>query len=152
MLYYLGNARTRDQYDEMVRLEEEGICIFCPDHLGHEGGKEIIAANDTWSLVFNDYPYPATLHHVMLIPKQHVTKLTELSAQSQRGYWDILQKAAERYGPDYFVLASRNGNPRYTGATIAHLHMQFIVGDPDADERVIVVASSKPSDNGPPPA
>ena len=88
----------------------------------------------------------------MLIPKQHVTKLTDLSSQSQHGYWDILKKTANLYGLDYFVLASRNGNPEYTGATIMHLHMQFIVGDPKAEERVIVVASSKPNDDSPPPA
>ena len=150
-LYFLDNARSKDQYDEMVRLEAEGVCIFCPEHVEAPGGKEVFLENRLWWLMKNDYPYPGTLQHMLLVPKDHVASLTEISEASQRAYWDILQKTAKKYGSEYFVLASRNGNPRGTGATIVHLHMQFIVADPNSDVPVAIYASSKPG-KGPPSA
>jgi ATP adenylyltransferase len=150
-LYFLNNARTKNQYEEMVRLEAEGVCIFCPEHVERRGGKEVFLQNDTWWLMQNDYPYAGTRRHMLLVPKQHVVSMTELSPESQQGFWDILRRTAKAWGPDYFVLASRNGSPSGTGATIMHFHMQFIVADPNSEVPVAIYASSKPS-KGPPSA
>ena len=35
-LYYLGNARSEDQRQEMIALEAAGICIFCPSAYSHD--------------------------------------------------------------------------------------------------------------------
>lgn len=130
MLYYPDNARTEDQRSEMIRLEAAASCLFCPEGLV-ENGREIVVANETWSVMRNEYPYPGTLHHLLLLPQEHVTKMTDLSVASQQGFWDILKSAEELFGPDYFVLGVRNGEMSGTGSTIAHLHVQFIVSDPN---------------------
>ncbi|MEO7617647.1 MAG: HIT family protein, partial [Candidatus Saccharibacteria bacterium] len=61
--YYLGNARTQAQHDEMVALEADKLCLFCPEGVAARG-KSIIWENDFWIVTDNDYPYPHTLHHL----------------------------------------------------------------------------------------
>lgn len=161
-LYYLGNARSDVQRQEMVALEAAGLCIFCPSSytrssqrqklLEHEHGsswmKEVVLETETWVVLRNEYPYPGALHHLMLVPKEHVTRQTDLSADAKAGYWEILDLLVAHLGSDYFVLGSRNGDLRFTGGTIAHLHIQVIVGDPDNyQEPVRFYASSVPSHN-----
>ncbi len=158
-LYYLGNARSEKQKQEMVALQAAGICIFCPDAysrveerevlLEYPGGvslkKQVLFENSTWAVLRNEYPYPGTSRHVMLVPKEHVTRQDQLSPVAQDGYWEILRAAAARFGPDYYALGSRNGEMRFTAATIAHVHIQFIVGDPDNQgDPVMLFVSSRP--------
>lgn len=151
MLYYLGNARSKEQYIEMVQLEKDGICIFCPEHVTKEGKKFIILSNDNWVLVKNDYPYPGTKYHYLMLPKDHVSMMTELEPSAQSDFWELLDQAVHMFTLTYWGLASRNGDPMYTGATIRHLHFHLIVADPDhKGPAVAVYLSSVPSDNPPP--
>lgn len=164
-LYYLGNARTPEQHAEMVALEAAGICIFCPSSysypksedeprevlLDYPDGpsykKQVLLANGTWAILRNEYPYDGTKEHALLVPSEHVTRMDQLSSRSQAGFWEILDGAAMMFGRNYYVLGARNGDMRYTGATIAHLHIQFIVGDPDNQgEPVKLYVSSRPPD------
>ena len=41
-LYYLENARTSEQRDEMRRLEAEGKCLFCPAYLETQSGQRVL--------------------------------------------------------------------------------------------------------------
>ncbi len=153
MLYYLPNARSPEQRAEMVRLESEGVCIFCPQHYGREGGKVILHANDTWSVAANDYPYSGTKHHLLLLPHDHVTSMAELSPAARDGFWEILDRVRDDFGLDYFGLGSRNGDPRFTGATIMHLHVHIIVADPDyLGAAIALYLSSNPQLNAAPPS
>lgn len=150
--YYLPNARTRAQYEEMVGLESEGVCIFCPEHYGRNSGKVILLENKSWSVAANDYPYTGTAHHLLLLPHEHVTSMLDLSTVSRGDFWDILDLVDTSYGLTYFGLASRNGDPRFTGATINHLHVHIIVGDPSyAGDSIAFYLSSNPDLNSGPP-
>ena len=99
----------------------------------------------------NDYPYVGTVQHFLLVPREHVSALTELSGDSQLGFWNALEYVARTYNLEYYGLACRNGDMRFSGATIAHLHIHVIVGDPaNEGPAVAVYLSSVPSTNSSP--
>jgi diadenosine tetraphosphate (Ap4A) HIT family hydrolase len=141
-LYHLGNHRGDEQYAEMVRLEGEGICIFCPAHQ-----KDVVHRGDGWTVLRNDFPYRGTVHHLLLVPDQHVTDLVDLDSQAQRGFWTALRWARETYTLSYYGIGARNGDPSRTGGTIYHLHIHLVVGDVDdpGHEPVRMKLSSRPA-------
>lgn len=142
-LYYLGNARGPAQYDEMVRLEEEGLCLFCPDGLKRTE-KVVISANEHCSLTYNDYPYPNTQLHFLLVPKRHVIDVTQLVLAELDAMIRLICFAQAEFEFEAYGLAARNGDPAYTGGTIRHLHFHLVVGDPTATDPVKVKLSSRP--------
>lgn len=145
-LYYLGNARSQEQYDEMVRLEAAGECLFCPERLYPPVTDRVLLRNAEWAVVRNDFPYPGTSHHYMLIPRLHVERLNDLSVEAFAALHEILREFVEDLGLEYYGLGSRNGDPAHTGGTIRHLHLHLIVGDSQNEgEPVRLVLSSRPS-------
>jgi ATP adenylyltransferase len=130
-LYHLDNSRGDQQTAYMRRLAADGICIFCPEHLVADPEQEIIHRTECWIVTPNKFPYTGTKLHLMLVPDEHVTDLLDLSPAAQQDFWTALGWIRERYGLTYYGLGARNGDCRYTGGTIAHVHVHVIVGDPD---------------------
>jgi ATP adenylyltransferase len=140
--YYLGNSRGDLQSDDMRRLEAEGRCLFCP-------GQEPLAVlhkTPQWTIVPNRFPYRGTRLHLMLVPDEHVVDMIDLSPAAREDFWSALAWIRERYDLTYYGLAARNGDPRFTGGTIRHLHIHVVVGDvEDPDfEPIRVRMSSRP--------
>lgn len=145
-LYYLGNHRTADQLDEMRRLEAEGTCIFCP------GGPEGVDADtllrlDHWVVRPNAYPYRGTRLHLLLVPYQHVTDLLDLGEDALAEFWVAARWVRETYQLTFYGLGARCGDCAYTGGTIAHAHVHFVVGDVEAADHtpVRLKLSSRPA-------
>jgi dihydrofolate reductase/diadenosine tetraphosphate (Ap4A) HIT family hydrolase len=137
--YYLENSRGEAQSDDMRRLEAEGRCLFCP-------GQDTVAAihrTPQWTVVPNRFPYRGTKLHLLLVPDEHVT---DLSPAAQADFWSALAWVRDHYALTYYGLAVRNGDPRFTGGTIRHLHVHLLVGDVDDPEAdfVRVKLSSRP--------
>jgi ATP adenylyltransferase len=140
--YYLENSRGEAQSDDMRRLEAEGRCLFCP-------GQEALAVvhrTPQWTIVPNRFPYRGTKLHLLLIPDEHVTDMADLSAAARADFWTALAWVREQYSLTYYGIAIRNGDPRFTGGTIRHLHVHLVVGDVDDPEAdfVRVKLSSRP--------
>jgi diadenosine tetraphosphate (Ap4A) HIT family hydrolase len=150
-LYYLDNSRGPEQTDEMVRLEAAGICIFCPEHLAQGGTKPILYQEGGWTVTTNDYPYPGTARHLLLVPDEHVDDLCELSPALQMGYWSALTWARDNFALSHYGLGVRNGDMRYTGGTIFHVHVHLVVGetDPERYEPIRLKLSSLPREMPP---
>jgi len=129
MLYCFGNARTADQLEQMRRLEAAGICLFCPDGLS---GQQILLRTRHWSVTPNEYPYPGTSLHLLLVPDQHAGDLLDLSEEVRQDFWAALGEVAREHRLSHYGLGVRNGDCRYTGATIGHVHAHVLVGDADA--------------------
>ena len=74
--------------------------------------------------------------------------MDQLPPASRTGFWEILDQVADSYGgTEYYVMGIRNGDMRYTAGTIAHFHIQFLVGDPNnTGEPLKLFASSRPND------
>jgi ATP adenylyltransferase len=131
-LYHLGNSRGDEQSAYMRQLEADGICLFCPPYLAADPAQEILHRTAHWTVTPNRYPYAGTRLHLMLVPDEHVTDLLDLSEPARQDFWAVLGWVRDRYGLAYYGLGARNGDCRYTGGTIAHVHVHVIVGDPDA--------------------
>jgi diadenosine tetraphosphate (Ap4A) HIT family hydrolase len=148
----MENFRTADQLAEMQRLEAAGICLFCPDELGRHAGAAAFLRTEHWTVMPNDFPYAGTSLHLMLIPLQHASDLLELGAAAQSDFFTALAAAREHYGFGHYGLGVRNGDCRYTGATIAHLHAHVVVAPPDPEAVVRMRFSAQPPASAAPPA
>jgi diadenosine tetraphosphate (Ap4A) HIT family hydrolase len=149
--YYLPNARSDEQRDDMRRHEQAGVCLFCPPYL--ETVQRVVHRGPLWTVTTNKFPYTNTRLHLLLVPDEHVTDMTGLTEESRREFWAVLQWVVSHYALSYYGLAVRNGDCAYTGATIAHLHVHLLQGDPDAPDRpgVRVRLSSRPEPDRPEP-
>ena len=148
--YYLGNARVQKQYDEMVQLESDGVCLFCPEHLKVDKGNRVVHDTRYWMVTPNEYPYPGAGHHFLVIPKRHVERLTDLPILALLSFWRTLKWIEREYGLKYYGLGCRNGDCEYTGATIRHVHAHVIAAQPDwKGDPIRFVMSSAPQDSSP---
>jgi diadenosine tetraphosphate (Ap4A) HIT family hydrolase len=144
-LYYLGNARSDDQREEMIRLEAAGICLFCPADQD-PAARAPLWQGEHWTVVPNRYPYRGTRHHLLLIPHEHVADMVDLSEAARQEFWTALGWVRDRYELAHYGLAARNGDSRATGGTISHLHIHIVVGDVDDPDHtpVRMKLSSRP--------
>ncbi len=132
-LYHLDNYRTAEQLADMRRLEAAGICLFCPEHLAADERQRIVHRTAHWTVTPNEFPYAGTKLHLMLIPDEHVSDLLDLTPDGPGRLLDRARLGREHHGLDYYGLAARNGDPRFTGGTIVHLHVHLIVGEQGAE-------------------
>ena len=145
-LYFLGNARGDEQREYMRRLEADGVCLFCPEQLAADPDQVVVHRTAHWTVTPNRFPYAGTTLHLMLVPDEHVVDMIDLSPAAREDFWSALAWIRERYELTYYGLAARNGDPRFTGGTIRHLHIHVVVGDvEDPDfEPIRVRMSSRP--------
>jgi ATP adenylyltransferase len=151
-LYCMENYRTAEQLAEMRRLAAEGVCLFCPDGLRWQDGQgrpQVLRETRHWIIRPNEFPYPGTRLHLLLVPRAHADDILDLEADAQADFWTALGWVRERYELTYYGLGMRNGDCRYTGATIRHVHAHVLVGDPVAEPEVPVRMrlSSRPADH-----
>jgi ATP adenylyltransferase len=129
-LYCKENHRTPEQLAEMERLEADGLCLFCADGLRTVARQKILFQTPHWIVTPNEFPYPGSRLHLMLVPHRHVGDILDLDAEAQAGFWTALGWVRDRYELTYYGLGMRNGDCRYTGATVRHVHAHVLVGDP----------------------
>lgn len=151
-LYCMENGRTAEQLAEMQRLEAAGICLFCPAGLRQQARQEILWETPHWTVTPNKFPYSGTSTHLLVVPHEHATDLLDLTPAAQQDFWTALGTIRERCGLKYYGLGVRNGDCRFTGATIAHVHAHVLAGDSDPADEVPVRMrfSSRPGSRNPP--
>ena len=126
--YHFENAREGEQLAEMRRLDAAGVCLFCPGHL--EEVQEVLHRSAHWAVTPNRFPYPNTRLHLLLVPHVHVTDLAELPPAAQADFFGTLGWVRAEFGLSHYGLGARSGDSPASGATIKHLHVHVIVGDP----------------------
>lgn len=126
---YLEHAREQEQLQDMEDIARRDICFMCPEHISefYEERNGLIAEGEHSYLVHNGYPYENTAHHLMVLPKEHVNKLSELSENFILEAFAFLQTMERELEIDGGAIAMRFGEPALTGATVHHLHMHLIV-------------------------
>jgi ATP adenylyltransferase len=127
-LYCFENVRTAPQLAEMRRLEAAGECLFCPDVLARHNTQQVLMNTTHWTVTPNAFPYPGTALHLLLVPGEHVTDLLDLSPAAREDFWTVLAAVRRDHRLTYYGLGIRNGDCRYTGATIRHVHAHVLVG------------------------
>jgi len=126
-LYCFENARAPEQLAEMRRLEAAGVCLFCPSQLARHPRQQVLFSTRHWTATPNEFPYPGTSLHLLLVPHQHASDLLELSEEARGDFWVALARLAERHDLSHYGLGIRNGDCRFTGATIRHVHAHVLV-------------------------
>lgn len=109
----------------MQQLDAAGICVFCPQHLDQEA----LHRSDYWTVTHNEYPYPGTALHLLLIPRDHVTDLLHLPWPARDDLWRALRWVKDTYQLGHYTLGGRCGDMAATGATIAHVHIHVVVAN-----------------------
>lgn len=119
-----SKARTPEQYEQFRKIELDGLCPFCSEHLEqyHEG--PIVERGESWNVISNMVPYANTDTHLVLIPNRHVTKPDELTSDE----WTQLGDLITSYTKDlpYGGVAFRFGDVSNTAASVAHLHVHIL--------------------------
>jgi len=136
--YCFENYRTAEQLAEMRQLEAQGVCLFCPEALSTHARQQVLLRTSHWTVTPNEFPYPGTVLHLLLVPDQHAADLLDLADDSRQDFWTALALVRSRYGLSYYGLGARNGDCRYTGATIRHVHAHVLVGDTDPANTAVV--------------
>jgi ATP adenylyltransferase len=150
-LYYLGNYRTQQQLEDMIRLEAEGTCTFCPEHLAKDSDRRVVHRTSRWTVTPNEFPYRGTRLHLLLVPDEHVTDMLDLSDEAKADLWTALDWVRAEYGLTFYSLIARNGECEFTGATVRHVHLHMLQGDVDdpRHEGVRTRLSSRPREVDP---
>lgn len=100
-----------------------GACPFCAAvsggrQLHHDG--ELVAA-------FNDH-YPSSEGHVLVVPRRHVGRLSELTGQESAALWQVameqLRRLEHQHVGEAFTVGVNDGAA--AGQTVAHVHLHVI--------------------------
>lgn len=101
----------------------EDRCIFCeivsrraPSHIIYEDPK---------TLAFLDL-FPVTRGHVLVVPKQHVDRLTDLPEQEYEGFLRALARVCRRMDrlSDHYNVSLNQGS--LAGQIVFHMHFHVI--------------------------
>jgi diadenosine tetraphosphate (Ap4A) HIT family hydrolase len=121
-LYDPDAARTDEQRRRMEKLEEQGVCIFCREHLT----QPIEFEGEHWYVRKNDFPYAGTVAHYLIVPQLHVASFEELPDAAGAELWAFKRRLREQLDPLATATVERSGDMRYNGGSVAHLHTHFV--------------------------
>jgi len=118
-------------------------CPFCM--LGPGG----VWLADQHGLAFRDR-FPVSAGHTLVIPKQHVASLFDLSSEARLALWELVAvvraQLLEEFHPDGFNVGLNDGEA--AGQTVMHAHIHVIpryagdVSDPRGGIRWIIPAKA----------
>jgi diadenosine tetraphosphate (Ap4A) HIT family hydrolase len=129
-LYNLEAARGPEQRANMEAMERDRRCVFCADEI-EQSGRAIERLGEFWYVTRNEYPYPGTLQHYLIVPRQHVTRFEELPDAAGAELWAFRRWLSERHDPFATATVERSGALEASGGSVAHLHVHFAVLPPD---------------------
>lgn len=128
-LVNLDNVRGDQQREDMEAALAQGHCMFCKENLGLYHTRPIIYYGSHWLLTENQYPYPNTSIHLLIISKNHAEKFSDLDREAGLEFFEILRLIEHQFNIKSGALFSRFGDIQFNGATINHLHTQVIIPD-----------------------
>lgn len=138
--FYLNSSRYVDQLIRMLTIMSEGICSFCPEHITRFHTGEIVRQTNHWQVVVNGWPYEGAKVHWLIIPKEHLTDLTQISPEAWLELGPIINNLVQAHSLAGYALFCRSGDMRKTSATVAHLHFHLLSGQgKDGDGKPIKV-------------
>jgi diadenosine tetraphosphate (Ap4A) HIT family hydrolase len=132
----IGNARTELQIENMKKIEAEGFCPFCPENMEKYHTPPILKTGKYWYVTPNMYPYDNTKHHFLFVTTEHITDTKDLSPQAWMELQEHIKWVISEYEIPNGSLLMRSGDMTKTGATVMHLHAQFIVGE--SKEKIVL--------------
>lgn len=103
-------------------------CLFCSIIAGEIPSKKVY--EDEWVYAFEDIS-PVAPHHVLLIPKQHIASVNEITAENSAAVakiYEVAGKIAQQLGiaENGYRIVTNCGEK--AGQTVFHLHFHLIAG------------------------
>jgi len=113
--YYQSSKDTRK------KSEDPKTCVFCD-----LSNNYIILKTKYNYLISNKYPYAGG--HVLVLPKRHVSKLSDLTTKERVDLFNIIDLATYTldimYSPDGYNIGCSVG--KVAGGSITHLHFHVL--------------------------
>lgn len=128
-LVNLENAREDQQRERMENSERLKVCIFCTEGLKEIHKLPILKENKTFLVTDNAFPYQGTLHHVLIIPKAHISNISELGVEEWCDMKEMIDWVIKDRKIDGGSLFIRFGDSSYNCGSLNHLHIHIIVGN-----------------------
>ena len=119
------------------KIAEDKVCPFCRENLEIYHKNPIIKETDYWILTTNMYPYKNTLHHFLLIHKNHITDSKDIRPEAWTELHHHLNWLTDKYNIPGGTFFMRCGETSHTGASVTHLHAQMVVADNTKKEPVL---------------
>lgn len=125
-IYQFANVRGHTQWKAMMDSLERSECPFCPENIGHTHESAVLWRGKHWMITPNDYPYPNTDSHLLVIPLVHAERLSEIPAEAWYEYAEVLKWIENEFGMKGGGFTMRFGEQLRSGATIKHLHAHVV--------------------------
>lgn len=132
MKYNFDSARTSKQIAKMRHLKDSNICAFCPKYFTQFHDNPIEYETKHWIVSKNDYPYKDTKLHLLLVAKKHVRSVAGLSRVAQVDFLEVITYLEKKFNLTSYAIGMRNGDIRFNGGSVEHLHAHLVVGDVDS--------------------
>jgi len=135
-LRYAGEGG--EGYAELLEeSQREGKCLFCPENLPEKNS--ILYRSNSWTLILNISPYENAAVHLLLVPDQHITDISQITPLDWAEMHTLIAWAKEKF-PVFKTggaLAIRYGTN--SGVTVKHLHAHYIapVTNPDTGKCIL---------------
>lgn len=123
----MANIRTETQRKEMLRITEAGHCPFCLENLKLYHHNPILWSGVHWIVSTNDYPYPDSRIHLILILKTHTEDVDRIPSGAYEEIGTILRWAKTKFEIPGGGLYMRFGECTWNSGTIRHSHAHIVV-------------------------
>ena len=125
-------------YERLIgNINNRGVCPFCPEHLHEFHTKPIFAETEFWTATDNMVPYTGTSEHLLFIHRQHIETIGEMSPEAWIDLLDLYKGIVRARNILGSTLLMRNGETRFTGASVTHLHAQVLSGTGEDDGQIV---------------
>jgi diadenosine tetraphosphate (Ap4A) HIT family hydrolase len=135
------NARNPEYQRQLLEIQESGNCPFCPEGQTYVDEADMfVAENEHWLIKHSKVPYANAAVHLVCILRRHKTRLCEMIEQEWASLNPLIKQVLANEGkPDIGgSLFVREGATELTGATVCHLHFNYIIPETSENEIKIV--------------
>lgn len=123
----LESARTEEYRKVLEQIVKDGKCPFCEENFRYHNEPILWTCGD-WFITRNRYSYKeAEMAFLILNTKKHTEKYSELGPKDHLAIEMLISWAVKEFGILGGGIAMRFGEPKFTGATVRHLHAHLIV-------------------------
>lgn len=133
--------RPKPEYGQLIdQIKKDAICPFCPEGLAKYGKNPAIKDGKYWALSNNAYPYENSKYHILLIHKKHIESIEQISPEAWAELKELIESFKQEQGIAGGTFFMRFGNTAYTGASVKHLHANFVSPDGEDKDRKPILA------------
>lgn len=119
-----NNARDKNYQKLLEKCQAEGTCPFCP--ISPERNPTLKEING-WVITTCNPPYKEADKHFLLVPKKHITSITDLLTDDLIAIKDGILWLIKEYSIPGGGITMRFGDTKYAGSTVVHLHVHLFV-------------------------